>query len=424
MPRLEASFRARGLLVLIATYNNASTLKEVIEETAAYTRQIWVVNDGSTDETRAILSEFPFLSVIHFESNQGKGAALRAGFQKAYAMGYKAVITMDSDGQHKARDLEVFLEAHEMEPEALLLGSRNLYKEHVPSRSQFGNRFSNFWFYVNTGLRLPDTQTGYRLYPLAPLATKRFWGRKFEFEVEVLVRAAWAGVPVLPVPIDVYYPHPQERVSHFRPWQDFGRISVLNSVLVMVALFWVHPRRLLRSLFQPGGWKKLRRLIFVHPQESNLKKASSLSFGVFMGILPIWGFQLAVGIPLAILFRLNKMLFILAANISIFPPIIWVASLWLGRRLLSLPPWTLDWRDIRLEEVKQEGMAFLLGGTVLAVLAAGLTFLISLLGLHFFRKPQDLESSDSGEDEVEEADEAEEAEAEQEARQSASSSRT
>lgn len=384
-PLWESRFLETRTLVLIPTYNNAPFLGPLLQDTLRYTHQILVVNDGSRDETASILERFPEIRVLDLGENRGKGIALRRGFQEAWSLGYERVITMDSDGQHLPADLYVFLDALEDNPEALMLGSRNLHQEHVPSRSQWGNRFSNFWFYVNTGYRLPDTQTGYRLYPLAPLVGRRFLGQRFEFEVEVLVRAAWAGVPLIPVPIRVHYPPAGERISHFRPWKDFGRISLWNTVMVLVALFWIHPVRWWLSLRRPGGWKKWRDRLFVHPEESNLRKASSLGFGVFMGIVPIWGFQMAVGIPLALWFRLNKALFLLAINISLFPPLFWFASLWLGRALLGLPLWSMDWRNLSLEQVKQEGLAFLLGGTVLAVASGALAFLISWGILHHYR---------------------------------------
>lgn len=384
-PLLESLFQQYRILALIPTYNNAPYLESLLKDTLYYTRQILVVNDGSTDSTAEILAGFPQIRVLDLGENQGKGMALRKGFQEAWSLGYERVITMDSDGQHLPSDLIVFLDALKTNPHALFMGSRNLHQEYVPSRSQWGNRFSNFWFYVNTGYRLPDTQTGYRLYPLAPLVNKKFRGRRFEFEVEVLVRAAWAGVPILALPIKVHYPPAQERISHFRPWQDFGRISLWNTVMVLVSLFWVHPRRWWLSLWRPGGWKRFRDQLLVQPQESNLRKSLSLGFGVFMGIVPIWGFQMAVGIPLAIGLRLNKALFLLAINISIFPPIFWFASLWLGRRLLRLPPWSISWRDLQLEQVKQEGLAFLLGGAVLALVSGLLVFLLSYGLLQIYR---------------------------------------
>src|SRR5690606_35617176 len=162
-----------------------------------------------------------------------------------------------SDGQHYPSDLVKFLDQLEETPGALIVGGRNLNQENVPTKSSFGNRFSNFWFWVNTGISLPDTQSGYRCYPLKSLALQHYFTKKYEFEIEVMVRASWSGVPVLSIPVSVYYPTAEERVSHFRPFKDFSRISVLNTFLVLVALLWIKPRDFFRMLMKKEGWSTL-----------------------------------------------------------------------------------------------------------------------------------------------------------------------
>ncbi len=374
--------------VLLPTYNNGGTLKDVILGLLAYTDDIIVVNDGSTDGTAEILEEFPQLQVISYSPNRGKGVALRRGLRAAADAGYDYAISIDSDGQHYASDLPVFIDEISRTPGALLVGARNMKVEHVPTKSSFGNRFSNFWYWVNTGIRLPDTQSGYRLYPVQRIGRKRYFTRKYEFEIEVLVRAAWSGVPVRAVPVSVYYPPAGERISHFRPFKDFTRISVLNTVLVTIALLWIKPRDLVRMLFSREGWATLWRSLFRQPEESNLRKAASVGFGVFMGIVPVWGFQLAIGIPLAIILRLNKALFLLAANISIFPfTAFWLlASLAIGKWLLGYHDWSLEMGDVSLNRVRQEGLAFFFGGTVLALTLGALAWTITWAGLALFRK--------------------------------------
>src|SRR6476620_12271402 len=121
--------------------------------------------------------------------------ALRAGFKKSVELGFHYAITIDSDGQHYPHDIPVFLNELEQNGEALLIGSRNMVQAGIPKKSSFGNKFSNFWFWVETGIRLDDTQSGYRLYPLQHIP-KKFYTRKFEFEIEVIVRTAWKGIPV------------------------------------------------------------------------------------------------------------------------------------------------------------------------------------------------------------------------------------
>jgi glycosyltransferase involved in cell wall biosynthesis len=386
-PSHQQQFDALKACVLLPTYNNAGTLEQVIRDVLQFTSNIIVVNDGSTDATDDILAECPTLKVIAYTPNQGKGFALRTGLRAAADAGYDYAIAMDSDGQHYASDIPVFLDEIQKTPGALLVGARNMKVENVPTKSSFGNRFSNFWFWFNTHIKLPDTQSGYRLYPVQRIGRKRYFTRKYEFEIEVLVRAAWAGIPVRAVPVSVYYPPADERISHFRPFKDFTRISILNTVLVTIALLWIKPRDITLSLFTPAGWRRLWQKLFQHPEESNLHKASSVGFGVFMGIVPIWGFQLLIGIPLALVMRLNKALFLIAANISIFPfTVFWlVASLAMGKWMLGYE-WNLHMQGVTLERVRQDSIAFFTGGTVLALLMGLLAFGLTWISLATFRK--------------------------------------
>jgi uncharacterized protein (DUF2062 family) len=235
---------------------------------------------------------------------------------------------------------------------------------------------------VETWISLPDTQTGFRVYPLKPLTNMRLFSRKFELEIEVIVRLAWKNVPFQPVPIRVKY-DPEERVSHFRPGPDFFRISVLNSLLVLIALFYYYPKKFL-SLKTLG----VIRDEAIKPEESNMSKALSLGFGVFMGIVPIWGFQLLIGIPIAIFFRMNKVLFIAAANISFPPmiPFILYASYWLGQLIVTgeVNHSLLD--ELTIDNMGKSVAPFVIGSMSLAT-SAGLTFFaVSYLLLKLFRK--------------------------------------
>lgn len=388
-PIKNSEFEALKACVLIPTYNNAGTIEDVVKDVLQYTDHVIVVNDGSTDNTKDILKQFEGdIHIVNYSPNQGKGKALQRGFQEAVNLGYHHTITLDSDGQHYAKDVMSFLKKLNDDEHQLIIGSRNMDQDNVPTKSSFGNKFSNFWFWVNTGIKANDTQSGYRSYPVKVLADKRYYTSKYEFEIEVIVRAAWAGVDVTSVPVSVYYPDPEERVSHFRPLKDFTRISVLNTVLVLTALLWIKPRDFVKALASKEGRKRIWAILFLNPAETNHIKAASLGFGVFMGIVPIWGFQLAVGIPLAILFRLNKALFIIAANISI-PPILFLIialSVVTGKWILGMETILPDLSNITLETVKQEGLAFFLGGTVLAITAGIVTYLLSYIIISFTRK--------------------------------------
>lgn len=249
-PLYQSRFDALQCCVLIPTYNNHATLKRVIDEVYTYTTNIIVVNDGSTDATSEILKEYSFLRVIELPVNKGKGNALRTGFRKALHMGYLYAISMDSDGQHFPNDLHVFLDALESHlpgnPDLLVIGSRKMDDPSVPEKSSIGNRLSSFWYWVETGVKLQDTQCGYRLYPLKAIDSLNLYTSRFELEIEVIVKAAWKGVKVINLPVKVLY-DPNERVTHFKPWQDVARITLLNICFVFVAAFYIAPRNLLRK---------------------------------------------------------------------------------------------------------------------------------------------------------------------------------
>ncbi len=241
LPNMKKLLRDRGICVLIPTYNNAATLGAVVSDVLNYCDDVIVVNDGSTDNTAEILGTFQTIAVVGYPENKGKGYALKKGFLKARELGFSYAITLDSDGQHYAKDIEAFLGANMEYPGSLIVGERRLEGADRSKGSSFANKFSNFWFAVQTFRRLKDTQTGYRLYPLKKLRGLSLLTNRYEAELELLVFAAWHGVRIESVPVDVYYPPKEERVSHFRPGRDFARISLLNTVLCLFALVYGLP---------------------------------------------------------------------------------------------------------------------------------------------------------------------------------------
>lgn len=382
-------FEQLHVCVIIPTYNNEKSLAAVIAGVAEFTQDIIVVNDGSTDNSKSIIGSFPSVQSISYDRNVGKGWALRKAFTYAIQKGYRYAITIDSDGQHFAKDLPAFLEKLRAEQNAVIIGARNMDQSSVPNGSSFGNRFSNFWFKVETGMSSPDTQSGYRLYPLEPLRNMRFFTRKYEFEIEVLVRLAWKGVNILSVPVTVYYAPREERVSHFRPFKDFFRISVLNTFLVLITILYIKPRNVLRSIFiQKDFRQKLQQQLYNADHSAHLK-AISISFGVFMGIIPIWGFQLVTAIFLAILLKLNKALVIIAANISVPPmiPVIIFASYRIGGFWMGNNAMNMDFnRSVSLDSVKKNLQQYIYGSITLAILAGLFFGLLSFVLLKLFNK--------------------------------------
>lgn len=383
---LKNSVERLKLVVIVPTYNNSKTLPRVLDGILQYTSSILVINDGSTDTTRDILSGYEHINQIHLPENKGKGNALAVGFNAAKEMGFDYAITIDSDGQHYPEDIRVFIENLEQEnTPVLLIGNRNMSQEGIPKKSSFGNKFSNFWFWFETGITLEDTQSGYRLYPLRHIPEK-YYTKKFEFEIEIIVRAAWKGISVKNVPIKVLYDM-DERVSHFRPFKDFSRISILNTVLVTIALMYIKPRDLFRS-FKKKSLSNFIKEDILGSKDSNKIKALSIALGVFTGILPIWGAQTFVVITLSVFLGWNKVLAFAFSNISVppmIPLIIWL-SLQVGSWVLPTFSTLSFSSDFDVTMIGDHLLQYVVGSIILAVIVAVIFGLVSYLLLSFFNK--------------------------------------
>ena len=369
--------------VLIPTYNNAGTLARVLDGVFRYTDRIIVVNDGATDSTAEILSGYPDLHQVHLPQNKGKGNALKVGFEHALDLDYDFAITIDSDGQHFPEDIPVFLEALQKEAtkNVLYIGARNMRQHDVPGKSSFGNRFSNFWFWFETGTWLQDTQCGFRLYPLREIAKLKLYTPKFEYEIEIIVRAAWHGTLVKNLPVKIAYDQ-TERVSHFRTVPDFARISVLNTILVIIAVFYIKPRDFFRKV-KKKGIKKFLAEDVLGSKDSPRKKAFSIALGIFVGLSPFWGLHTLLVLGAALLLKLNKPIAFAFSNISLPPfiPFILYASIQTGAWMLGEKQFfALD--DIADNLLALKGVkAYIIGSLTLAVIASLLSGVIGYLAL-------------------------------------------
>lgn len=249
LSQLRHTLRQRAICVLIPTYNNVGTIGRVVADAMTYCDDVIVVDDGSTDGTTEALKGISGIRLVSYTHNRGKGYALKRGFCEALAKGFAYVITMDADGQHYASDIPLFLEANKKWPGCLILGARQLENIQRSKGSKFANSFANFWFFVETGRRGIDTQTGFRLYPVRKMYGYQLLTARYEAELELIVFASWHGVDIHSIPVNVYYPPKEERVSHFRPAADFTRISILNTVLCVLTVVYALPLYLLRKLF-------------------------------------------------------------------------------------------------------------------------------------------------------------------------------
>ncbi len=382
--------RRMGCVAVIPVYNNAATVGEVITRVKNFVGDIIVVNDGSTDGTAEVLSAAAAttaaIEIITLPTNQGKGQALRRALARADERGFSYALTIDADGQHFPEEIPLFLARADLTPGALIIGARNLTQENMPARNTFANRFSNFWFRLETGIRMTDTQSGFRLYPLAPLRGLRLLTSRYEFELESAVRLAWRGTEVINIPVRVFYAPDGERVSHFKPIRDFTRISLLNSVLVLAALFWYYPVRFFRWLSWRNFTTFLRRNL-THSGESNARLAAAIGWGVMWGILPVWGWQMVLAGVTAHMLRLNKIVVVASSNISIPPmiPFILFGSFAAGGAILGRP---LDFSpgDVTFDSIAADLVQYLVGSVALAAIAGLASWLVSYTLLMTLRK--------------------------------------
>ncbi len=236
--------KSNSLCILIPVYNNPATIARVVAEVRPYGLPVLVVDDGSDTEVASLLG--PEVSVVRHDTNRGKGIALRTGARRAHELGYRFCLTMDADGQHFATDIPRFLEAFSGREDEMVIGVRDFEGCNPPKSSSIGRKIGNFWVWVETGKRVGDTQTGFRLYPIDflryPSATKRY-----EFEIENLVRFLWSGGKVREVGVKTLYD--ETRVTHFDKLKDNFYMTVLHTKLVLQRIF------LLRGILNFNGEK-------------------------------------------------------------------------------------------------------------------------------------------------------------------------
>ena len=359
--------------ILIPCFNHAATVAAVARSAQAH-GPVLIVDDGSTEP----LPELSGCTLLRLDRNRGKGAALRAGLNKAAELGFTHAITMDSDGQHFAEDLPKFLAAAQAQPDALIVGVRDFFAAGCPTHRRRSNAVSTFWFRVETGVRLGDTQCGFRCYPLALSQRLKTRSGRYAFELEFMVRASWVGTPVVAVPVKCSYAE-GTRNSHFRPVKDLAHITLMNIGLVLQS--WFVPLKL-RTLWSFGEREPLRKTIgefFVDHAHEPGKLAGAVGLGLFFGIVPIWGFQMVVAAAVAHKLRLNKAITLLASNISIPPmvPLVLFGGMLVGHWLFTGEVIELSPKQMTWPHAREYFWQWFVGSVVLAVIVGALGTLIT-----------------------------------------------
>lgn len=370
--------------VAIPLYNHAATVRDVAERALRVHQPVLVVDDGSTDGGAERLAGLPVALLRHRE-NLGKGAAILTAATAAREQGMTHLITLDADGQHAPEEIPRVLAAVRQTPEAVVVGCREFATENVPGSSRFGRSFSNFWLRLQTGVALGDAQSGFRAYPLFVLEHLPLKETRFSFEVEVLVRAAWAGVPLHDVPISVYYPPARERISHFHKGWDNLRLTLLNTHLTLRSVVpWPHPKLLAAAAGAPRvsvlrPVQSVRALLTENTTPGRLAAAAAM--GVFLGTLPLVAFHTIAILFAAAFFRLNKVAAVTASQLCM-PPLVPALCIEVGyflrhgRWLTEISLETLGYQA--LERLWEWLLGSLVVAPLLAALVGGATLALAL----------------------------------------------
>jgi glycosyltransferase involved in cell wall biosynthesis len=290
--------------VLIPVFNHVQTVAAVIAGCRALgAAKIIVVDDGSTDGSGEAARQAGADQVITMPCNQGKGAALRLGLTEFAVAGYHQVLTIDADMQHPPGEAGRLAQAAAIQPEALWLGVRDM--RGAPRSSCFGRWWTSIWTWVACGVWPQDNQTGLRVYPLPVMSRLTVGAGGYAFEIESLVRAVWKDVPLRMLPVAVSYPH--DRISHFRAWADSWRTARAFARLVA--------RRLVP--WPENGIAGWRQAFTSGLSPARLAVAAAV--GIALGVAPVPGLQMVLAAWLAVVFRLNLGVTLLASSISLGP---------------------------------------------------------------------------------------------------------
>ncbi len=335
--RGRASGQSVNALVAIPVYDHPAKLREVVEGALKVHPSVLVVDDGSQEPVEPLLSGLG-ATVLRHGKNRGKGAAILTAALYAQNIGSTHLIPLDADGQHDPGDIPRFLEIQAEHPDAIIVGERDMAGGGAPFLNRFGRRFSNFWLTVQTGRDLGDVQSGYRSYPLYALLDHDFSERGFAFEVEVLVRSAWAGVELLDLPVSVRYYGPGERLSHFNKLRDNLRLTLLNTKLTMFSMLPFFRKTVKRdgtgavTLSPVHPVTALRYL--VTEEASPVKLAQSAALGLVLGAMPLIGFQMITVMVASGYLKLNRLTALTACQLCT-PPFVPALAVEAGHFMLT-----------------------------------------------------------------------------------------
>lgn len=379
--------RGKKTVIVIAVYNNVGTLRNVVERAIAQPCSgVVVVDDGCTDCNAAEVLNGLDVTILRHEKNLGKGEALKTAVKYLAAdSDCRWMITLDADGQHAPEDVPLFLNAIAEDPQEdkILVGCRDFSDtEKIPARSIKGRKISNFWLKLETGCTLEDTQSGFRCYPVHLINQIKCSTSRYDWETEILVRSAWAGLKFVDIPIQVEYFTPETRVSHFDVVRDNIRISLINTRLVGELLIPFPKKKLVKrgqkfSIFRP----KELFLFLLKENNSPSGLALAAALGTFIAVLPIFMFHTAVIVFVSVRLHLNKIMMLAIQNLFM-PPLSPFLCIELGHYMIY-GKWLTEvsFENVALEMHKRL-FEWLCGSLLLAPLFSIIIYFLTLLTAH------------------------------------------
>jgi len=360
-------------------HNNAATVKDVAVGCRRHLANVLVVDDGSTDVDVAALFADTDVEVLTHEVNRGKGAALLSALSHVHEKGGRWMLCVDADGQHHPDDIPAFFQPMEESPESIIIGARDFSVPNVPDGSKFGRKFSNFWIKAECGAVVSDSQSGFRAYPVDYLSQMKFRGNRYDFEVEVLTKAVWAGLSLVEVPIGVFYAPKAERISHFHKFKDNFLLTHRHATLISRKIIpWPH-----RRLVKPGetDWQNMvrhpRKFLSLLLQESSTphELGAAAGVGILLATLPLVFCHTVVILWVTTRLKLNRLLAVNVQHLCA-PPFVPLACIELGFFMRN-GSW-IGREELRTvaSDLHQHILNWLLGSLVLApvlALLAGVT---------------------------------------------------
>lgn len=402
----DSQATAFRLCVVAPTFNNAATLLDILRRIAAQNFPLIVVNDGSTDDTRELLAQWqtqhPQTIVLTHPRNRGKSAALHTAFDHARTHGFSHALTIDTDGQLDPEQIPQLAALAQAHPAALVIGTRDITRPDYPAKSRLGRRVSGLLIWIETGIDVDDSQCGFRVYPLTLIHRTPCAAGRFGFESEIIVRALWTRTPIVQSPVNCRYFSGEKRVTHFKPLRDSIRVLLMHGWLLFIAIMpWSPGAGPVISMSdlkpKPDGGPLRRAWNWVSPlrlwrdvrdhNQGPAKTALALAVGAYIGNIPPWGVQTAIGLYVARRWHLHPLAVVLGTHIA-FPPVgfaLVFAAVWIGHLLThgqflsaeDFSPSMVRWDELTLRFLAD----WVVGSIPVGMLCAVIVFFVSMFVL-------------------------------------------